>query len=57
MLPVIAGKIGGISPGDEHHTMEFDLRPKLDRLLCHPVRIAVLAENGESRIIVCGPEQ
>ena len=54
--PIIAGKIAGLSSGEELITMEFELKPKLDDTLCHPVRVSVLAENGQSRVFVCGPE-
>lgn len=46
-LPVIAGKVGGLSPGEELITFEHDLIPKLERSICHKMRIAVLAESGE----------
>ena len=53
-LPIIAGKIGGLHQGHELEIMQFELKPKLDRLLCHPVRIAVLADSGKSKIFICG---
>lgn len=51
LLPIIAGKIGGLYPGSEIH--EFEIRLDFDRL-CHDVRIAVLAEHGE-QIFKFGP--
>lgn len=46
-LPIIAGKIGGLFSGEELHTFEFELGPALAKVICHPLRIAVLAESGE----------
>lgn len=45
--PIIAGKIGGLYSGEELHIFEFEYIPKLEKLLCHEMRIAVLAEEGE----------
>lgn len=46
-LPIIAGKIGGLYSGEELHMFESEILPELERVICHPMRIAVLAENGE----------
>ena len=46
-LPIIAGKIGGSYPGDEIDTFACDFIPKIDKVICHDVRIAVLGESGE----------
>ena len=54
-VPIMAGKISGTGGGDELVRMEFDVKPFLDDCLCHVVRIAVLPEGKESRLIVCGP--
>ncbi|NBO19666.1 MAG: hypothetical protein EBV03_10690, partial [Proteobacteria bacterium] len=54
-LPIIAGKIGGQYAGEELHFMKFDLAPKFEERLCHPVRIAVMPESGEAQIMVFGP--
>lgn len=43
-LPIIAGKIG--HSFSAAHAMEFDLAPELARVICHPVRIAVLDDVG-----------
>ena len=43
-FPIIAGKIGGFYPGEELHTFEFEIIPKLEAVLCHPLRIAVIGE-------------
>jgi hypothetical protein len=46
-LPIVAGKIGGLYAGEELNDMELEYIPELEKRLCHEVRIAVLAENGE----------
>jgi len=56
-MPIIAGRIGHTAPGGELITMEFDLGPQLEARLCHPLRVAVLAENGEGRIFTFDPEE
>lgn len=53
-LPIIAGKVGGLYRGDELDTFEHDLALVLEAVLCHPMRIAVLAETGE-RIVTVTP--
>jgi len=45
-LPIIAGKLGGSYQGEELHIME-QLIEDLQSMLCHDMRICVLAENGE----------
>lgn len=47
-IPVIAGKTGGSYSGHELHIFEQDLGPQLEVLICHPLRVAVLAESGEA---------
>lgn len=54
-LPIIAGKIGGHSFGEELYAMEFEYAPLFENDLCHPVRIAVIPENGEAKVFVFGP--
>lgn len=51
-LPIIAGKIGGLYAGEEIHTFEDELVPSLAPKLCHAVRIAVLAEQGEKILTI-----
>ena len=46
-LPIIAGKIGGLYPGEELDRFEVYFVPEIESLICHTVRIAVLAESGE----------
>lgn len=46
-LPIISGKIGGMSSSEELLTFEYELAPELAKVICHPMRIAVLAEDGQ----------
>jgi len=46
-FPIIAGKIGGLYLEEELHTFEFGLNEKISKVICCPVRIAVLAEQGQ----------
>lgn len=46
-LPIIAGKIGGTYPGDELDTFMLEFIPKIKKVICHDVRIAVLGDSGE----------
>lgn len=54
-LPIIAGKIGGLGPGEELIEMQYTIKPKLDETLCHKIRISIMPDNGQDTIIVCGP--
>lgn len=47
MLPIISGKLGGMYAGEEMDNFERELIPLLEKRICHPLRIAVLAEVGE----------
>lgn len=54
-LPIIAGKIGGLYSGEEIDTFRDELIPQLEGLICHPLRIAVLAESGQE-ILTANPK-
>jgi hypothetical protein len=48
-LPIIAGKIGGLYSGEEIDSFEQYVIPdELEPVICHPLRIAVLAESGSA---------
>lgn len=55
-LPIIAGKIGASWAGGELSTMDLEIGPALAAVICHPMRIAVLAEDGE-RIFTIEPDR
>ena len=50
VLPIIAGKIGGLWPGEELFTFDYCLRDAIENVICHEVKIAVLADCGEGSI-------
>lgn len=53
MLPIIAGKIGGLGPGDEIKVMRnaiAECHP------CHPVRIVMLLESNRVETLVLNAE-
>lgn len=56
-LPIIAGKIGESYPGGEMHAFEYGLLPRIASVICHPVRIAVLADNGDSAVFTAEPPE
>jgi hypothetical protein len=55
-LPIIAGKIGGMSRGEELVEFECEIGAELEASICHPLRVAVLAEVGE-RIFTFEPAE
>lgn len=46
-LPIIAGRIGGSWPGEELSIFQEEIVPALSAVICHDMRIVVLAENGD----------
>lgn len=54
-LPIIAGRICGMHPQEEIHDFENEFVPELEKVICHPMRIAVLAEGGQE-ILVALPQ-
>ena len=57
MLPIIAGKIGGMHSGEELEDFRRFYAPELAKHICHPVRIAVLPDSAEGVILTVEPEQ
>lgn len=54
-LPIVAGKIGGLSPGEELWGFEMYLGPEIAERICHTMRVAVLADNGDQAILLLHP--
>ena len=54
-LPILAGKIGGRYSGEEINFMQ-EIVWELEELICHPVRIAVIADHGQ-KIITAKPRR
>lgn len=44
-VPIIAGKLGALYPGGELDEMA-NLVTDLEKVICHPVRLVVMADNG-----------
>lgn len=55
-IPIIAGKVGGNFSGEDLFIFEFDLVDKLEAVICCPMRIAVLSDNGEDKIFHLKPK-
>jgi hypothetical protein len=58
-LPIIAGKLG--HAWSEAFVMEHEIGPELAKVICHPVRIAVLEEtrtgvDGAAFTVVVAPQ-
>ena len=51
-LPIIAGKIKGMSPGSELIAFEVAIKPLLESAICHRLRVAVIADYGEEIFVV-----
>lgn len=54
-LPIIAGKIGGMHIGEELEDFEECWAPALAKLICHPLRVAVLSDSGGERFFNVAP--
>lgn len=55
-LPIIAGKIGGLYAGEEMDAFEDRITQDLSLVICHSMRVAVIAERGE-KIFTINPKQ
>ena len=51
-IPIIAGKVGGMYRGEEIDTFKKEYIPELEKIICHPMRIAILAEIGQEIITI-----
>jgi len=50
-LPIIAGKADGCFTNEEVHIFNVQFRAEIESRICHPVRIAVLTDGGQSKCI------
>lgn len=55
--PIIAGKIGGIFHGAELTTFEYEILPKLEEVICHELRIAVISDSAGCEFFVATPRR
>ena len=53
---IVAGYVKGSAPGDEIGYFE-DYAAELAGVICHPVRIAVIAEQGERVFSIAPPRK
>lgn len=49
-LNIIAGKIGETYTGGELIYFSTEIIPEISKIICHPIRIAILPDNGEDRV-------
>lgn len=54
-LPIVAGKIGGLSAGEEIWDFASSYGEQIAAEICHEMRVTVLADNGVSEIFVLRP--
>lgn len=54
-LPIVAGKMGGLSPGEEIWDFEMHAGQEIAEAICHPVRVAILADDGEEEVFLLQP--
>lgn len=54
-LPIVAGKIGGLSSGEEIWDFASSYGEEIAAEICHEMRIAVMADSGGSQIFVLRP--
>lgn len=54
-LPIVAGKIGGLSLGEEIWDFSSSYGEQIAEAICHEMRITVLADSGDSEIFVLRP--
>jgi len=51
-MPIIAGKIGGLGPGDEFINFDRYLLLPLSEHICHEMRITILADSGQATLLI-----
>ena len=52
LLPIIAGKVGGLYMNEEKHVFELELNDELKSVICHPLTVVVLPEGCPSDVTV-----
>lgn len=55
-LPIVAGKVGSLGIGQEISMFEESIHKLLVGRICHDIRVAILAENGDA-VIVFHPDE
>ena len=54
-LPIVAGKIGGLSSGEEIWDFANSYGEEIAAAICHEMRISVLADSGDCEIFLLRP--
>lgn len=49
--PIIAGKVSGLHEGEEIDTFKFEFIPALGKVICHQMRVFVMAESGAALFV------
>lgn len=55
-IPIIAGRIGGTSIGEELQIFERDIAVELEAVICHPTTVAVISDSDGARIFHLKPK-
>lgn len=56
-MPIIAGKIGGLGPGDEFINFDRYLLSPLSESICHKMRVTILADSGQATLLILPGEE
>ena len=56
-MPIIAGKIGALSPEELVVYADHEIRFELERAICHTLVFAVITADGEVKAFVCEPAE
>lgn len=54
-LPIVGGKVGGLYSGEELDLLRYVLFNE-ENAPCHPVKIAIIPDTAEPKIVVLTPE-
>lgn len=54
-IPIIAGKIGGSYSGEELYEFEEEIAPEIAKVICHPLRVAVISDTGGEQFFTINP--
>lgn len=56
LLPIVAGKIGGLGTGEELIDMEYEYIPAIEEKICHAVEIAVIPDSAAPQFFTAIPK-
>lgn len=55
-IPIIAGKIGALYSGEELYDFEEEYSPEIAKVICHPLRVAVISDTGGEKFFTINPK-